>query len=29
MPVGACVVGRRNRDRDLFAFAEWIYRKLM
>jgi amidase len=28
MPVGAYVVGKRNRDRDLFAFAEWIYRKL-
>ncbi|MBM3359015.1 MAG: amidase [Betaproteobacteria bacterium] len=28
MPVGAYIVGKRNRDRDLFAFAEWIYRKL-
>jgi len=29
MPIGAYVVGRRNRDRALFAFARWIYRKLV
>ena len=29
MPVGAYVVGKRNRDRDLFAFANWIHRKLV
>lgn len=28
MPVGAYVVGKRNRDRDLFAFARWIHLKL-
>jgi amidase len=26
MPVGAYLVGKRNGDRDLFAFADWIYR---
>jgi Asp-tRNA(Asn)/Glu-tRNA(Gln) amidotransferase A subunit family amidase len=29
MPVGAYVVGKRNRDRDLFACADWIHRKLV
>jgi Asp-tRNA(Asn)/Glu-tRNA(Gln) amidotransferase A subunit family amidase len=29
MPIGAYVVGKRNRDRDLFAFANWIHRKLI
>ncbi|MGQ0522379.1 MAG: amidase [Betaproteobacteria bacterium] len=29
MPVGAYVVGKRNRDRDLFAFANWLYLKLV
>jgi Asp-tRNA(Asn)/Glu-tRNA(Gln) amidotransferase A subunit family amidase len=28
MPVSAYVVGKRNRDRDLFAAAEWINCKL-
>ena len=29
MPIGAYVVGKRNRDRDLFAFANWVHRKLV
>jgi Asp-tRNA(Asn)/Glu-tRNA(Gln) amidotransferase A subunit family amidase len=29
MPIGAYVVGKRNGDRDLFAFANWIHRKLI
>lgn len=29
MPIGAYVVGKRNRDRDLFAFSQWIYRTLV
>jgi Asp-tRNA(Asn)/Glu-tRNA(Gln) amidotransferase A subunit family amidase len=28
MPIGAYIVGKRNRDRDLFAAARWIYQKL-
>lgn len=28
MPIGAYIVGKRNRDRELFAFARWIHRKL-
>jgi amidase len=28
MPIGAYVVGKRGGDRELFAFARWIYRKL-
>ena len=28
MPIGAYVVGKRNRDRELFAFAHWIHRAL-
>lgn len=28
MPVGAYVVGKRNRDRELLAFARWMYRAL-
>jgi Asp-tRNA(Asn)/Glu-tRNA(Gln) amidotransferase A subunit family amidase len=29
MPMGAYVVGKRNCDRDLFAFAHWIYQTLV
>jgi amidase len=29
MPVGAYVAGKRNRDRALFAFADWMYRTLV
>jgi len=29
MPIGAYLIGKRNRDRELFAFARWIYRKLV
>jgi amidase len=28
MPIGAYIVGKRNRDRALFAHARWIYRQL-
>ncbi len=28
MPIGAYLVGKRNRDRELFAFARWIHRAL-
>jgi Asp-tRNA(Asn)/Glu-tRNA(Gln) amidotransferase A subunit family amidase len=28
MPIGAYVVGKRNRDRDMFAHARWIQRAL-
>ena len=28
MPIGAHIVGKRNRDRELFAFARWIFQKL-
>jgi amidase len=28
MPIGAYVVGKRNRDREHFAFAHWIHRAL-
>lgn len=28
MPIGAYVVGKRNRDRELFAHAQWIHRAL-
>jgi hypothetical protein len=29
MPVGAYIVGKRNRDREMFAFAQWIYGSLV
>lgn len=29
MPIGAYLIGKRNRDRELFAFARWIYRMLV
>ena len=29
LPVDAYAVGKPNRDRDLFAFANWIHRKLV
>jgi len=29
MPIGAYVVGKRNRDRELFAFAHWMHRALV
>jgi Asp-tRNA(Asn)/Glu-tRNA(Gln) amidotransferase A subunit family amidase len=29
MPIGAYLIGKRNRDRELFAFARWICRKLV
>lgn len=29
MPIGAYLVGKRNRDRELLAFARWIYQKLV
>lgn len=29
MPVGAYMVGKRNRNRDLFALANLIYRQLV
>jgi amidase len=29
MPVGAYLIGKGNRDRELFAFAHWISRKLV
>lgn len=29
MPIGAYVVGKRNRDRELFAYAQWIHRALV
>lgn len=29
LPVGAYVIGKRNRDRELFAFARWVYNKLV
>ena len=28
MPIGAYVVGKRSRDRELFAHARWIQRML-
>jgi amidase len=28
LPIGAHIVGKRNRDRELFAFARWISHKL-
>ena len=28
MPVGALIVGKRSRDRELLGAAEWIYRAL-
>ncbi len=28
MPIGAYIVGKRNRDRELFAHARWITRAL-
>lgn len=28
MPIGAYLVGKRNQDRELFAFARWIHRAL-
>ena len=29
MPIGAYLIGKRNRDRELFASARWIYRALV
>lgn len=29
MPIGAYLIGKHNRDRELFAFAHWIYRSLV
>ena len=29
LPIGAYVIGKRNRDRELFALARWIYTKLV
>ena len=28
MPVGAYIIGKLHRDRELFAFARWIHQKL-
>ena len=28
MPVGAYLVGNRNRDRELFAVARWIHQRI-
>lgn len=29
LPVGAYIIGKRNRDREMLAFARWIYNKLV
>jgi Asp-tRNA(Asn)/Glu-tRNA(Gln) amidotransferase A subunit family amidase len=29
LPIGAYVIGKRNRDRELLAFSRWIYTKLV
>ena len=29
MPIGAYIVGKRNRDREMLAFARWIHNKLV